>query len=250
MQPSPSIGHNRPPIIEVLSDTQAALLGEVEALARLAGGAPTEVQGEADLDTMGKLVRAAADLWKRADAARAAEKEPYLVGGREVDGFFKTPLDRLDRIKKVMTDRASIYQRKVAEEKRVRAEAEAKRLRDEAAARDKAAETALDEGLTARAGINADQAKYARQHAEAAEATAAAPVAELTRTVTQSGILAGAKSAWTFEITNVSEIPLEKLRLYIKPEAIEAAIKAAVKMGVRDLAGVRIFEQATATFRR
>jgi hypothetical protein len=235
MQTNPSpIGHNQPPpITEVLSENQAALLGEVEALARLAGSAPNEVKSELDLDTVGKIVRAAADLAKRADGARVAEKDPYLVGGREVDAFFKAPLDRLDRIKKVMTDRASIYQRKVADAAREKAAAEAKRLRDEEAA-----------------AKTADMAKEASQAAKAAEQTAAAPVADLTRTVTQSGILAGAKSSWVFEVTDWTAIPLEKLRPYLKHEAIEAAIRAAVKIGERDLAGVRIFEQATATFKK
>lgn len=246
-----SIGHNQPPpITAVLSENQAALLVAVDELANLAGQAPTEIKSEIDLDTVGKVVTAAGKLAKRADDARVQEKEPYLAGGREVDAFFKTPLDRLDRIKKVMTDRASIYQRKVAQQKRDEAEAQAKRLREEAEARDKAADAALDQGLTANAGIHADQAKHARQHAAEAQATAVAPVAELARTTTQSGLTAGAKSSWVFEVTDWNAIPIEELRPYLDQAAIEKAIKAAVKIGKRELAGVRIFQQETATFRR
>lgn len=246
----PPIGHNRPPITAVLSETQAALLGEVEALAKQAGEAPTEVKSADDLDTVGKLVRSSVDLWKRTEAARETEKAPYWDAGKEVDAFFKTPLERLDRIKKVFTDRASIYQRKVADDAREKALAEARRLRDEELKSLESARIARESNLAGNAEVHTQKADEAREAAVVAESVASAPVRDVARTVTSSGILASAKASWVFEVTDWTKIPLEKLRPYLKHDAIEAAIKAAVKIGERDLAGVRIFEQSTATFKK
>ena len=73
--------------------------------------------------------------------------------------------------------------------------------------------------------------------------------ADLSRQRTASGALATAKTEWVFEITDYDAIPLDKLRSYIKRDAIEAAIRMAIKMGNRELPGVRIFEDVKALIR-
>jgi len=51
------------------------------------------------------------------------------------------------------------------------------------------------------------------------------------------------KKRWTFEITNEAEVPRE----YCKPDP--SAIRQAVTMGMREIPGVRIFEEASTVFR-
>lgn len=54
----------------------------------------------------------------------------------------------------------------------------------------------------------------------------------------------GVQMKWTFEITDQNQVPNGYWRID------ETAIKSAIADGIRDIPGVRIFEEATTTFRR
>ncbi len=176
-------------------------------------------------------------------------KAPYLQATRDVDTYFATLGDRLARISDTFNKIASDYQRAVAAEARAKAEAEARRLRDEEARRIELALQAEADNRQAHADRHTAKAAEAIEKAEAAETIANASATDLTRTRTASGVLATAQTVWSFEIIDFEKIPLDKLRSYIKRDAIEAAIRLAVKMGNRDLPGVRIFEDVKAHFR-
>lgn len=195
------------------------------------------------------LVKEAAALSRHADDVRKREKQPFLDAGRDVDSFFKVHLDRLERIRNAFQAVATDYQRKVAAEARRKAEEEARRAREEEAARIEAARKAEAENRGKHAENHAAKADAAADRAHAAEAVANASAADLTRQRTESGILATAKTEWAFEIVDINELDLNALRLLIKRDAIEAAIRQAIKNGVRQLPGVRIFEEVKATFR-
>ena len=49
------------------------------------------------------------------------------------------------------------------------------------------------------------------------------------------------KKSWDFEVENINLIPLE----YIKREIKGTAVREAIKNGVREIPGVRIFEKET-----
>lgn len=44
-----------------------------------------------------------------------------------------------------------------------------------------------------------------------------------------------------FEIVNWEDVPLERLRPYFEPSAVDAAIRMALRLGVAELPGVRIY---------
>lgn len=236
-------------MLTVLSEDHAQLRHEVEKIADRANLAPREIKGAADLDSVGALIRDTRELARKADKERTAAKEPYLSGGRTVDQYFKTLTDRLERIAAVFQKIADDHARAVAAAARAKAEAEARAAREEADRREAAARKAEDDNRLKHAQGHTAKADEARQVAEQAEAVAAAPAKELARTVTSSGIAAGARTEWVFEIADYDAIDLNKLRPLFKRDAVEAAIRQAVKNGAREIPGVRIFENVTATFR-
>lgn len=225
------------------------LRDDVAWLAARADGAPKIIKSQNDLNGVGTLIRDARAMAKKANDARVAEKEPFLSGGRDVDSFFKTLTDRLDRISQFFQKIADEYQRAVAVEARRKAEEEARKARQEEEAR-------LAQAMAAR---EANRDKHAEQHtakaeaagfaAERAEAVANTSAADLTRQRLDSGVLATSKEAWTFEITDFDAVPLDKLRPYFTRAHVEQAVRLAVKQGRRELAGVRIYEDIKASFR-
>ena len=246
------MGHNQPPaptLLERLSETYATIFDAVEDLATKANSGPRVVKTSDDLNSCGILVTVARDILKQAEAARKGEKDQFLRAGKDVDAFFAKATDRLDRIKATFEGLATDYQRKVAAEARAAAEVAAARARTEEAARIDLARKAEEANRGKHAETHQTKADEAAYRAVEAEAVAQASAADLTRTRTASGALATAKTEWKAEIVNFEAVPLDKLRAYIKRDAIEAALRIAVKMGVREMEGVRFFEDVTASFR-
>jgi len=192
---------------------------------------------------------AARAVGKHLEAVRVAEKEPFLVGGREVDSFFKVMTDRVFRIVQVFQKIADDHQRAVAAEARRKAGEEARRARLEESDRLRRAEEAKVANRDRNSEQHLAKAEAAGFAAEQAEATAAASAADLTRQRLDAGGLATSKEAWAFEIIDLGAIPLDVLRPYLKRDAIEAALRMAIKMGLRSMPGVRIFEDVKADFR-
>jgi hypothetical protein len=244
------MGHNQPPsLFERLAEDHAQLRHSLECLASRATAAPREIKSQDDLRVIGTLIIDARDLAKKATLARVAEKEPFLTAGREVDTFFKTITDRLDRISQFFQKLADDHQRAVAAEARRKAEEEARAAREEEAHRLALAAKAEDANREKHAEQHTAKAEAAGFAADRAEATANASAAALTRQRFDSGVLATSKEAWAFEVIDFDAIPLDKLRPYFTRAHIEQAIRMAVKMGHRELAGVRIFEDIKASFR-
>ena len=59
----------------------------------------------------------------------------------------------------------------------------------------------------------------------------------------EEGGSASQRKMWLFEVTNEAEVPVE----YKKVD--ETRIRNAVRMGVREILGVRIFEESNTVFR-
>lgn len=250
LDPRTSIGANNPPPLKViLTENYVALTAEVEAIAERANLAPRKVTDDDGLGVIGDLVKDAAMLARKADSMRKAEKEPHLTAGREIDAFFATFTDRLDRIRKVFEAVATDYQRAKAAEARRKAEDEARRLREEEERQREIARRAEEANRAKTAAKADDRAEDAAEKAAAAEALANASAAELTRTRSASGTLATAKTEWTFEVVDLDAIPLDRLRPYLRRDDIEKAIRQFVRVGHRELPGVRIFEDVRAAFR-
>lgn len=248
--PRAVLGGNAPPIAERLALDHADLATAIAALAERANAAPKTIAGEDDLLAIGKIVKDAREVTGRAEGARVDEKEPFLTAGREVDAFFATMKDRLSRITTALQDRADAYQReKAAEERRKQAEA-ARKAREEEDRQREIAERAAAAGRNAAAAKAQAAADARAEEAAKAEAEAKARAADMTR-VRGGGTTVSARTVWTFQITDYEAIPLDRLRPYLKREAVEAAIGSLVKVqkNASPLAGVRIFEETKANFR-
>lgn len=258
----PAIGHNTPdPAPEInkrLGEDYAALKTRVSDLQDRAGKLPKRIKTDADHDqyvACAKEFRAAA---KDAESYRVAEKDPYLRSERAVDAFFGALIERLSQTSTAMNKTLKAFLDEKAEAERRKREAEAARLRaeqqrlaDEAAERErKAAEArrvdhrAAHEG---KAAVAAHQAEQIGNLAHVAERKAEAAPADLarTRSVTAGG-MSTLKSNWTHEIEDKEMIPLDLLRAYIPDVELNKAIARFVKMGGRELKGVRIYQETSA----
>lgn len=252
----PGIGHNSASLAEVLADTNKALIAEIDPIAARANDlAPKVKEGIKDetmLGTVAEIVTDAKALARRLDKRRTEEKDPYLKGGRDVDAFFKTFTDRLDRIASAFTDAASDYQRRKAAEERKAKEEEARKLREEEERKRQEAVNAKRETTTER---KLDEAEELAAKAEEAEARARAAGREVEKVKTETGVSIGGKTEWTFEIIDLDAIEVEKLKIILlvkHRDVIEKALAQYAKNEKQNakMNGVRFYEKTTATFRR
>lgn len=247
----PTLGHNQAPAIEILRDEleleNEPLLKRAADLAAAAARMPDKVR---DDDTAGKfsdMVKLIAAAIKASEAGRVGKKEPFLEGGRAIDGFYKKRIsDPLLAIKASVEQRLGIYLRqKAAEEKRVRDEADrlarqaAQRAADEAAKAAAAMQDQKDLDAALEAQRLADEAAIA---SVAASKAAAAKPAEMARTRGDVGSLGTLRTVWMFKDLDRETIALDVLRPYLAEEDIGKAIRLAIKAGLRQIRGAEIYE--------
>lgn len=252
--PRAVMGGNLPPsptLAEVLAEQHAGTVAEVDALALKADALPKAVKDEVQLGRVGDVVKAARALTKKLEDARKIANDPHLTAQRETNAFFAVSTERLKRIADKLSARATDYQLEVEAERRRKAEDQARKLREEEDRARNAAQVAHEAGKAAAVSRHEDKADLAAERAARLEREAGASAADLTRTRSGSGTLATTRTAWAFEITDISKVPLEMLRPHLPRTDIEKAIRAFVRVnqdGVQ-LAGVRIFQDTRAAFR-
>lgn len=243
------LGHNRPPLRDLLRDQYEQIGTRVDALIASAGRAPATVNDDDTLGKMGDLIKSITACGKQIEAARVSEKEPFLAAGREVDGFFKPMGDTLAVAKKRLEAPCGVYLRAKADaEKKAREaiEAAARRAAEDAMRQAQEAEAA---NLTAVSDAALDRALTAEADADRAQKAAEAKPAELARTRGEMGSVATLRTSWDAEILDYAAIPLEAIRAFVPRDAIEKAVRAFVRAGGRELKGVRIYENSTAVVR-
>lgn len=252
-----NIGHNQPPANEVLKDVLASkhpkLLNRRDEFLSKSTNIPAVIDDDETSGKAQEFVKAIDGTIKHAEAFRVEEKEPYLQGGRIVDGFFKGVTDPLLTLKKDITKRLTVYLQKkeAAERERRRQEEAAAREAAEKAAREaaEAAATVATEGdLTVAIGKEDDARQASAEATAAAQAAAAAP-AELSRTRSDGGTVASLRREWTFENLDRATLDLEALRPYIPTEGLEKAVRAYIRAGGRTLKGCNILETTSAAVR-
>lgn len=249
--PRLAIGGNNPPeptLPERLAELSKPLLADLDAVAELANGAPKELTTDQQVVDVTKIAADAGAVKKSLDTTRTREKQPFLDGGRDVDNHFRQPIDRADKIDKALMARVTSFRRKQsADALAARLDAERK-AREEAEAARQEAEQAAQAGRTEDAMAALEDAHHAADRAD--DIAQAPPVEPPQKLQHESGLTAGVATVWTFEITDYDAIPLDKLRMLIKRDAVEAALRQFVKNGNRELVGVKIFEDIQATRRR
>jgi hypothetical protein len=252
--PAPGeIGHNSMiPTARQVTDEMTmrfADLSEAAAAAlEAAGGLPEKITGKTLLGEVSRSVIALRDLSKRAETSREAEKAPYLRAGQAVDAFFKEVIVRLDKMGSILNRRVNDYQQEqLAAERRAREAEQQETMRLAEEARLKAVRARTDANRSAREIEAALAERRASEAQEAAEATPAGMVRERFA----DGPLVTMKTVKYVQITDIKAIPLDELRPYLKPSAIEDAVRnwarateytgtmAGVEVGERDESVVR-----------
>lgn len=249
---APAIGHNQGPelsVTERLTSDYEGFSTKLEAIASEANALPKVIDSDAAVEPFVEVVRKAKALGKLAEDSRKVEKEPHLQAGRDVDAFFKTMTDRLTRMSTSLEARVGEWQREKARRER-EAREEAERIaREEAERRMREAEEAeLAKAPTVQQVEALTSAVEADQRLQFAEQRASATVTDMGRVRTAAGV-ASISSVWRFEVQDAAKIPLDQLRQFIPRPALEQALGAFVRMGGRELPGVRIYEDTKTVIR-
>jgi hypothetical protein len=233
-----AIGHNQPPSVmeqiqAELSESQATIIRRRDDLLAGLDRAPESIGNDETAGKMADFIKQLTACTKAAESARVGAKEPHLEASRAVDGFFKKITDPLASAKTKIQQRLDFYLReKAAAEQRRRSEeaAEMERL-----AKDAADRAQTEAQVTAAIAVE-ERAGEMRQEAQAKPA-------DMARTRGDFGAVATLRSVWTFEVMDRSKIPADYLMVN------EAAIKGAVKAGIREIPGVRIYQEQSAVVR-
>ena len=251
------IGHNKPPVdLSTLRQTLEDAHGALERRRDELVGAEGRVPSIDDDDSAGKVgdyIKQIATAIKEAEGARVAAKEPFMEGGRVVDGFFTKGIkDVLDALKRRVEAKLGAYLRAKAEaERRAREEAARKAREEEEARRNAAlaAEASARNEAELQAAIEADRvAREAEAQRLNADKEASAKPAELSRTRGDYGSVSSLRTTWEYEVVDFERVPRQYLMLN------EAAIKAHVKARLKnkppaDVPGLRFFESTNAVVR-
>jgi hypothetical protein len=247
-----------------LGRDHADLMRRFVELEQGAGRIPA-VRTEADAQRIVDFVaQQCTPLMTEAKQSHTREKKPYLQCSRVVDEFFLRRIDKFNLAVGAVKARADqfLQQKKAAQRRREEAErlaaaerqrqaaAEAARL--EAEAQKKAA---TDRAAAVRLGLEAQEAADRAAREQAIAEAPGAPV----RLHGDFGAVGFEKQEWDYEVDDPSLGLAEALdaaglghlvyRLgYLVPD--DAAVKAAIADGVREIAGLRIFQRDKFIIRR
>jgi hypothetical protein len=254
------IGHNSPPpdlllgdaLRDRLAEENGQLIARRDELLAAAGRIPP-IDSDDVAGRVSDYIKQLTALAKAAETRRAGAKEPYLEGGRNIDGFFRAITDPVAKAKTAIERRLTDYLReKEARARREREEQErlaretAEKARREAEARAKA----LADEQSLQAAIAAEKAAETAS-ADLVKAAQAAEVkpAVLSRTRGEYGAVSSLRTQWVFDEIDREEIDLEVLRFHIPADGLEKAVRSFIKAGGRELRGTRIYETTAAVVR-
>lgn len=211
--------HNAPPLADRLDLDHAALAQHVTDALALEALPP--IFGDDDLVPYSERAKALKAVAGAVEKARKAEKDQILKDGRTVDDWFGKLATPLKAAADAVVAAINAHQRKMLEERR---------------AAEEAARKAEQERLKAEATPFDDPAPVVQ----------AVPIkaAEAARVVSATGrVAATASTVWRHEVTDPAAVPRQFLMVN------EAAIKAAIAGGVREIPGVRVFEDVRTVVR-
>lgn len=220
-------------------------------------------QAEAILVTNPQQAVAAAEILKenKAKKKEAEEKRTALTGPmnatlKEYNRLFKQAVAPIEVADDIVRKKLAAYQ---AEQDKIRAAAAAKAEEERQAAERKAAEeraAAEEVAAKAKAAAEAEQNEKAREAAEKAQAEAEVKLREskaaevATRVAKPEPVPAPQKlegvstrKIWKHEIVSQFDVPREYTMIN------EQAIRSAISDGVREIPGVRIYEETVTVVR-
>jgi hypothetical protein len=210
----------------------------LEAFPRIDTDEAQGIAGE-NVDFANKLIKAAETRFK-------LHKEPYLTGGRAVDGWYKkfgAPLTTaLAEIKERMNDyvrRTEAAARRKAQAEREAAEADAQRLAD----------LAMQSKNPEVQAAAFDELEIVADRAQRIAANLNAPPAGRTRVHGTYGAVISARRRWLWRTTDLALVPREYLM--IDKDKVNEAMKARGEGGrpTATIPGIEFYEELTAGVR-
>ena len=197
---------NNPPLADRLAIDYEGLATAAADVVSLPALPP--IFSDDDLALYSERAKTFKNIAKQVEDARKREKDGVLRDGRTIDDFFKSMaapiLKAADEIVAAIND----HQRKMLAERRAAEEAARKAAEAEA--------TPFDDPVQ----------------------VVPLKAAEATRVVSSTGrVTATAQTVWKYEVTHPNAIPRQYLMVN------DAAIKAAIAGGVREIPGVRVYEE-------
>jgi len=211
----------------------------LEMLATVEAAGP--IASDHDAHDRNKLAIEAAAVLKDLETLRKDAVAPLDAQRKAIQALFSSVAEPLEKAKRALQSQMGAWQ--AAENARIRREQDEARKNVEAAM---IAEAAAKAAIMTAAEEKVDEAVAAANAAEAARTKAEWTEAYVPPE--RHGLKSAAGSTyfraeWTFEVCDAAAVP----RAYCAPD--EKAIRAAVKAGVRDIAGVRIYQTQRAATR-
>lgn len=142
--------HNNPPvnIVDELADRYRSLLDQFSEVKAAAESVPDEVNDDATQSKVAELIKKLRFVEKTLDGARELEREPHSKKVAEINGFFKTKMEPLEKLRKRINEISDAYLKR-------KAAAEARRLQEEEERRREAARIATERAQEAERTKNA-----------------------------------------------------------------------------------------------
>lgn len=209
-----------------------------------------------ELGTTAKKIKKAVEAIKQ--SPNYLEADQFVKDVRNLLKTFTDPLDL--QVEKPLKAKLTAYAdqlrleaqrrdaaaREAARKLQEQADEKARKLREEAEAKAKEAEKKLakekDEAARAALQRTIDEETEAAKNIVAPQVVA--PVVEPVHNTVRTGAgSAYGRTTWEFEITDEAQVPREYLAVN------EQKIRQAVKAGIRQVAGVRIYEKTSTSFR-
>lgn len=254
------LGDNRPPpdllvgeaLHEKLRDENQDLIKRRDELLSAAARVPA-INDDDMAGKVGDFIKQLTALTKASESKRTDAKDPYLDGGRSVDGFFKGISDPVLKVKTGIEKRLTDYLRekeaaarreRIEQERIAREAAEAARREAEEQAKSAADAASLDAAIEAEKNAEVASADLAK-----AEAAADVKPAELSRTRGEYGAVSSLRTQWVFDDIDRATLDLEALRPYLPTDGLDRAVRAFIKAGGRELRGTTIYETTSAVVR-
>lgn len=251
---------NHPPLVDQLAIETDELAQRARDLVAQADKAVCTNRDDAEKCTL--LAGLIKTHLKEVDEKREARKRPFLEDGRTVDAHFNGiagTLATVDPKKRLiggplfklmnLIDDYRIEQERIAAAERLRLEEEARKAREEAAAAELARQQAVERADAAEAREAAVQALTADARADGLQRAAASHMA--APITTAYGIGAGRRATYAVEIVDMKKALAHAIK--VNSAAIKACVQtileAQVRVGVRDMPGVKVIEGSKTTIR-
>ena len=242
----PPKNHNNPPsevdfLDENLRKRHAQAMKAADGHLDIIAKIPEALTKENEAKYITDLVALMQNLVKEVERRRKQEKDPFLRQGDYVDSFFGDIKKRLQAGIDGASAKLGAYLKQKAKAEQEERDAIAKLLAERAeAAADKLQAPEPDQTKEER-NEAVQKVIHTVEAAKVAQSIAAAPVATMTRA---QGSIAGAGlvNKWVGTVKDVDQLDLTKLRPYLPPKELQAALDRAVKAGCRQCNGAEIKE--------